>query len=87
MGAACVPHWSWLGCPELLPGEGQQDFPAPLASPGSLLRLVTRYDGPVTPGLAPAPVALALFILAVWQRLLQGQPVPCRDPCLAAGVG
>lgn len=59
----------------------------PLASPGSLLGLVTCYDGLVTAGLAPALVAPELFVLALWQRLLQGQPVPCRDPRLAAGVG
>lgn len=61
------------GWPEPLSGAGQQRSPALLASPGSLLSLGTCDDGPVTLGLAPAPVAPVLFVLALRQRLLQGQ--------------
>lgn len=64
-GASCFPHQTWLCCPELLPGEGQQHSTAPLPSPGSLLRLVTCCNGPITLGLAPALEALLFFILAL----------------------
>lgn len=86
-GTAYVLHWPELHHPELLPGEGQQRPPAPLASPGSLLGLVTCYDGLVMAGLAPVPVAPELLVLALRQRLLQGQPVPCCDPRLACRGG